>query len=203
MTFSPLFRPRATLAAALLAGVSFAWHSSQDVAREERGWSVTRSGTESVALAPSPGLFRADGSVAGESVRYEATVQPPLPGRYRLHVSAENLAVNMQLGDTDGGEDAPSFEVEHAPETIGMNEHPAQAVRRKRSSSIVVGSRMVREGLKSRFLTGGKGSRSTWPRTTYRSRRASPRWYSCRVVPRTSRCGHYRASPLDSLSAAS
>ena len=36
-----------------------------------------------------------------------------------------------------------------------MNEHPAQAVRRKRSSSIVVGSRMVREGRAGAFVSAG------------------------------------------------
>lgn len=37
------------------------------------------------------------------------------------------------------------FEIVHAPENIGMDEHPAQALRRKRNSSIAVAAKMVRE----------------------------------------------------------
>lgn len=125
MTISPLFRPRATLAAVCLAGASFALQTTDDVVRAERGWSVTRTGSEAAALAPSPGSFRAGESPVGESVRFEATVQPPLPGRYRLHVSAENLALNLQLGDTHGGEDAPSFEVWH-DDQFGPKHVPAR-----------------------------------------------------------------------------
>jgi mono/diheme cytochrome c family protein len=113
MTISPLFRPRATLAAVLLAGASFALQSNDDAERSEHGWMVTRTGSDTAALAPSPSLFRADGSFVGESVRFEATVQPPLPGRYRLHVSTENVAVNLDLRDTNDGADAALFEVYH------------------------------------------------------------------------------------------
>jgi phosphate acyltransferase len=40
---------------------------------------------------------------------------------------------------------APPFTIVHAAENIGMDEHPAQALRRKRNSSIVIGAKMVRE----------------------------------------------------------
>lgn len=40
-------------------------------------------------------------------------------------------------------------------ETIGMDEHPASAVRSKQDSSIVVGSRLVREGTAQAFFSAG------------------------------------------------
>lgn len=39
---------------------------------------------------------------------------------------------------------APAFAIEHAPENIEMDEHPAQALRRKKNSSIVIASKMVK-----------------------------------------------------------
>ncbi len=42
-----------------------------------------------------------------------------------------------------------------ASETIGMDEHPANAVRSKKDSSIVVGSRLVREGEADAFFSAG------------------------------------------------
>lgn len=40
-------------------------------------------------------------------------------------------------------------------EVIGMGEHPAQAVRKKKDSSIVVGCRLVKEGRAAGFFTAG------------------------------------------------
>lgn len=40
---------------------------------------------------------------------------------------------------------APDFSIVHAPENIEMDEHPAQALRRKRNSSIVIAAKMVRD----------------------------------------------------------
>lgn len=45
--------------------------------------------------------------------------------------------------------------VVHAPDTIGMDEHAVQAVRRKKASSIVVGLRMVRDGTADAFVSAG------------------------------------------------
>jgi glycerol-3-phosphate acyltransferase PlsX len=42
-----------------------------------------------------------------------------------------------------------------ASETIGMDEHPAQAVRKKKDSSIAVGCRLVREGSADGFFSAG------------------------------------------------
>jgi phosphate acyltransferase len=45
--------------------------------------------------------------------------------------------------------------IEHAPEVIAMDEHPAQAVRAKKSSSIVRGIQMVEDGRASGFVSAG------------------------------------------------
>ncbi len=42
-----------------------------------------------------------------------------------------------------------------ATETIGMGEHPAQAVRKKKDSSIVVGCKLVKEGQAQGFFSAG------------------------------------------------
>lgn len=45
--------------------------------------------------------------------------------------------------------------IEHAPEVIAMGEHPAQAVRGKKASSIVRGIQMVEDGRASGFVSAG------------------------------------------------
>ncbi len=45
--------------------------------------------------------------------------------------------------------------IEDAPEVIGMNEHPANAVRSKKNSSIVRGMEMVEDGRVSGFVSAG------------------------------------------------
>lgn len=50
---------------------------------------------------------------------------------------------------------SPTFAVEDAPEVIGMDEHPAMAVRHKRRSSIAVGARMVKEGRAGALVSAG------------------------------------------------
>lgn len=49
----------------------------------------------------------------------------------------------------------PVFEVQHAPENIGMDEHPAQALRRKRNSSIVVAAKLMREAKVGGMVSAG------------------------------------------------
>jgi len=48
-----------------------------------------------------------------------------------------------------------SLPIVHAPEVIAMDEHAAQAVRRKGDSSIVVGMRLVRDGQAQAFVSAG------------------------------------------------
>ena len=83
-------------------------------------------------------------------------------------------------------------------EVIGMGEHPAEAVRKKKDSSVVVGCRLVREGAAQGFFSAGStgaclaagtlvmaASRAwrarRWPRS---SRRPCARW-SCATWART------------------
>ncbi|HPF15557.1 MAG: phosphate acyltransferase PlsX [Planctomycetes bacterium] len=49
----------------------------------------------------------------------------------------------------------PGFTVVHAPEAIGMDEKPAQALRAKRHSSIVVGTHSVKTGDTGAFVSMG------------------------------------------------
>lgn len=48
-----------------------------------------------------------------------------------------------------------AVEIVHASENIGMDEHPGQALRKKRDSTIVVGARMVREKKADAFVSAG------------------------------------------------
>jgi glycerol-3-phosphate acyltransferase PlsX len=49
----------------------------------------------------------------------------------------------------------PAISVIHAPEVIGMEDEPAQAARRKKDSSIVVGLRAVKNGEADAFVSAG------------------------------------------------
>ena len=49
----------------------------------------------------------------------------------------------------------PRLCVEHAPETIGMSEPPAQALKKKKNSSISVGLKLQREGKADAFISAG------------------------------------------------
>lgn len=55
------------------------------------------------------------------------------------------------------GQDAARLPIELVPasEVIGMDEHPAGAVRQKRDASLVVGVRLVREGRAQAFVSAG------------------------------------------------
>ncbi|NHM16125.1 phosphate acyltransferase PlsX [Eggerthellaceae bacterium zg-887] len=73
---------------------------------------------------------------------------------------AANPALSVALvGDADVVE---PFAASHArcqavvsTEVIGMDEHPAEAVRRKKDSSVVVGCRLVKEGRAEGFFSAG------------------------------------------------
>ena len=50
---------------------------------------------------------------------------------------------------------APSFDIVNATQVIEMDEHPAQAVKSKKDSSMVVGMRLVKEGRADGFFSAG------------------------------------------------
>ena len=60
-------------------------------------------------------------------------------------------------------------QIEDAPEVIGMDEHPANAVRSKKNSSMVRGIQMVEDGRVSGFVSAGNSGpvranfTVTWP----------------------------------------
>lgn len=54
---------------------------------------------------------------------------------------------------TDGP--VPRLEIVHAPERVGMDEAPAQVVRRKPNSSLMVGLDLVRQGQADAFVSAG------------------------------------------------
>jgi len=47
------------------------------------------------------------------------------------------------------------IEVVHAPENIGMHEAPATAIRRKPDSSIVIGTKLIKDGAADAFVSAG------------------------------------------------
>lgn len=54
-----------------------------------------------------------------------------------------------------GTTENPRLRVVHAPDVIGMDEHPTEAVKAKPDSSIVAGLRMVKNGEADAFVTAG------------------------------------------------
>lgn len=54
-----------------------------------------------------------------------------------------------------GGEKIPRLSVVHASEVIDMSEHPAQAIRKKKDASIVVATRLVKEGKCDAIVAAG------------------------------------------------
>ena len=52
--------------------------------------------------------------------------------------------IHAELGSVDA--EALRISIVHASEVIGMDEHPAEAVRSKKDASIVVATRLVKEG---------------------------------------------------------
>jgi len=53
------------------------------------------------------------------------------------------------------GRTSPNVELRHAAETIGADEEPVRAVRRKKDASMVVAARMVKEGEADAMLSAG------------------------------------------------
>ncbi len=73
------------------------------------------------------------------------------PVRVLLVGQQERLDPLLQQFD---GTDLP-IEIIHADEIIGMDEPPLMAIRRKKQSSIVIGARLLREGIGHAFVSAG------------------------------------------------
>ncbi|HBV96495.1 MAG: phosphate acyltransferase [Peptococcaceae bacterium BICA1-7] len=77
-----------------------------------------------------------------------------------LQASLDGIEIIL-VGDRDSitsamaGQKHGQVEIVHTTETISMGEHPANAVRRKKDSSIVKSVQMVKEGTASGFVSAG------------------------------------------------
>jgi phosphate acyltransferase len=75
----------------------------------------------------------------------------------RIVLVGDETAIRSELSAFD--DLPPNIEVHHADEVIGMDEHPAQAMRRKRGSSLVLCGQMVKSGeADATFSAGNTGA---------------------------------------------
>jgi glycerol-3-phosphate acyltransferase PlsX len=70
----------------------------------------------------------------------------------RIVLFGDESAIEAALQDLGGN---PGFGISHAPEAIGMEEKPAQALRAKRNSSISLGTKAVRAQQTGAFVSMG------------------------------------------------
>lgn len=59
------------------------------------------------------------------------------------------------LKELDGEEVGEHISIVHAPEVVGMDEHPVSAIRKKKNSSIVVATKLVKEGAAAAVVSAG------------------------------------------------
>ncbi|MEW6046462.1 MAG: phosphate acyltransferase PlsX [Bacillota bacterium] len=64
-------------------------------------------------------------------------------------------AVQSLIGERPGGGASATVRVVPASEQIGMDEHPVEAVRKKRDASLVVAARLVKEGQADALVSAG------------------------------------------------
>jgi glycerol-3-phosphate acyltransferase PlsX len=74
--------------------------------------------------------------------------------QYHIDIAMVGKKTALQMLRRRYGEKS-SFEIINAPEVIEFNEHPVQAIRNKPDSSIVVGTKMVKDGVASAFISAG------------------------------------------------
>jgi glycerol-3-phosphate acyltransferase PlsX len=65
----------------------------------------------------------------------------------------DEVALREHLKETDTV--GLHLEIQHASETIAMDEHPATAVRRKKDASLVIANRLVKEGKAAAVISAG------------------------------------------------
>lgn len=79
-----------------------------------------------------------------------------LEGRARLTLLGDEAQIHAELERHSYSEhECAPIEVVHAPENIGMDEAPAAAIRRKKSSPIVMGAQRMRAGEADAFVSAG------------------------------------------------
>lgn len=85
----------------------------------------------------------------------DATVEGAVQAARELGVQILLVGRRDQLEPRLASQGAAGIEIVHASEVIETDEHPANAVRQKQDSSIVVGLRQVKEGRASAFVSAG------------------------------------------------
>jgi phosphate acyltransferase len=86
----------------------------------------------------------------------EQVVAGGVEARRKLGVEVIFVGVKERLDAALAASGAGKWaQIEEAPEVIAMDEHPAQAVRSKKASSIVRGVQMVEDGRASGFVSAG------------------------------------------------
>ncbi len=102
-----------------------------------------------IALDAMGGDHAPDATVAG-------AVRAARAWGYQIQLVGREAEIRAQLrkrGDLTRVDDL--LEIVHAPEVIEMGEHPAEAVRRKRHSSMAVGVDLVKKGAADCFVSAG------------------------------------------------
>ncbi|MCQ2397380.1 MAG: phosphate acyltransferase PlsX [Lentisphaeria bacterium] len=74
---------------------------------------------------------------------------------YHLLLVGDEAQVKEGLAAVGVAVDDPRIELVHAPEVIGMNEHPVRAIREKRQSSIVTCMELVKSGRAEGVFSAG------------------------------------------------
>ena len=76
-----------------------------------------------------------------------------LPSDVRLVLFGDENAIVALL--KEHGEDPGMYDIVHAPENIGMGEHPTKAIQQKPNSSIAVAFDMLKHGKIDAFASAG------------------------------------------------
>ncbi|MEW6468691.1 MAG: phosphate acyltransferase PlsX [Bacteroidota bacterium] len=79
--------------------------------------------------------------------------QKELPPGYRIVMIGDEALIRAELAAANAPGDA--FEIVHAPDVIGMGEHPTRAFSQKQNSSIHVGFRLLKEKKIDSFASAG------------------------------------------------
>jgi glycerol-3-phosphate acyltransferase PlsX len=101
-----------------------------------------------IALDMMGGDFAPAEAVKGASLFLSAN-----PGPVNLFLIGDEALVNPLLKQS--GVDSPTIKVIHAPQVIGMHEHPTKALKEKQQSSIAVGFHLLSSGKCDAFISAG------------------------------------------------
>lgn len=93
------------------------------------------------------------GDFAPREVVAGAVMASALPNIDRLILVGDEKAIQDELSLCGGGND--KIQIHHASEVVGMGETPAQAVRKKKDSSIGRAVELVRDGLADAVMSAG------------------------------------------------